>query len=100
MTTENKSRSITVHTDYLYFADELNQLVEKNGPHWAVVLRGNNMVRAGYRVVFLGNGKIYNPVSNEQLDLDPDMWVQRFHKDAEQFKMTATDAAIKAASQG
>jgi hypothetical protein len=100
MTEQKNSRSFTINYGYLRYCDEVNKDAEEKGPHFVKVLRSSSQdMRPGFVIVVLGNMKGYNPITKQQFDLDPDAWVQRYHKDSEQFGMTAIDAAIKAASQ-
>ena len=98
---ENTIRGLTIHPFYCMYADELEGQVNKNGPHWAMIIRPvreNEELKPGFKIACLGNGKWWNPVSKMYVEVNKDTWVQRFHHEAVQFDMSAVDAAICAAS--
>lgn len=92
---------IKVYPQYLYSGDELGDLVEENGPHWATVLRtSNEYIRSNYKVLVLSKKQGYDPVRKTVFDLDPNSWLQRLHKDAKVFGMTAFEASVQAYTTG
>jgi hypothetical protein len=95
------NKPMNVIPKYLMLARRLNQIVSKSGPCFAKVVEpaGDDVkvLRPGFRVVFLGGGTVYNPITNMMWKICEDTEVQKFHDQAEQFGMTAVDFAIKAA---
>jgi len=89
------SYTFSVNSHYLMTAEKLNQCVNKNGAHFFVMVypegSDKDFAYPGYRLVHVGNGMAYNPITKQIFDLNEYSVVQRLHKDSVQYQRTADE---------